>query len=155
MNGQDSKRILWIDAVKGVCILLIMYSHLATLPIPSGWLAGYLAPWFILSGMFMHSAKSFSVELRDKARRLLFPYIFYGVGFSLLFWLGWRSDLLSSIGGLLYSRFSYLPFPEAAQHKLLGSLAPMWFLTSLCCATLLARFTINRSKYVNIGKSGG
>ena len=56
-----NKRIEWLDAVKGVCILLILVSHYCNIPFIGYYLfAGYVQVFFIASG---YTFKPFSKKI--------------------------------------------------------------------------------------------
>ncbi|MEG1686224.1 MAG: hypothetical protein RR319_09850, partial [Bacteroides sp.] len=49
-SASAASRIEWIDAVKGLGIILIMVSHVNCLPFELPLTAGYVSMFFVLSG---------------------------------------------------------------------------------------------------------
>lgn len=132
-------RLVWLDALKGYGILMVMLSHLHGVPAWLGYLfAGYMPLFWMASGYVDNKGLSNTV-LTQKAKRMLIPYLVYGVVALMAFYIiggGKSADTeqdTCAIAGLLYSRF-YL-FPLGSDRNIvflpMESTAPLWFLTSL------------------------
>lgn len=53
-SSTTNRRFEYVDAIKGLGIVLIMYAHTSGIPFISRWaLPGFMAPWFVISGMFL------------------------------------------------------------------------------------------------------
>ena len=100
--------------------------------------------YFIITGFFLNRIR-FKTFLVKRFKRLLVPYIFYGLSlnFLLFVYLYLKNNISASliserITGLLYSRYSLLPLGTEDNIYFLGICSPMWFLTALFVASVLA-----------------
>lgn len=135
-KAVDNQRFLWLDALKGYGILLVMLSHIHCNDIIGFFSIGYMPLFFIASGFVDH--KPFSKQvLWGKAKRLLLPYFIYGVICTIVYdWLfapPHTSDGNHEWLGLLYSRFCLYPLGSDDNVFFLpmSCTAPLWFLTCL------------------------
>lgn len=133
------KRVNWLDAIKGLGIVLVILSHAGLIPRYGEILtAGYMALFYIAAGYTYKEPESFHAFIKQKANRLLLPYCFYGI-LSVLLAMAVNSfysdsyDILSGIKGLLYSRYSLYVPPRDTNIFLLKNTynTPLWFLTSI------------------------
>lgn len=142
-----SKRIQWLDNLKGLAILLVMISHGCGIPVVGPYLyACYMPAFFIVSG-YTFSWKNHVDTLawiKGKAKRMLIPYVIYGIisvtaydCLKLLISGIDLRDVLVDYIGVLYSRHHV--FENAADEFALmsGVNAPLWFLTGMFVAWLL------------------
>lgn len=161
------QRIVWLDTVKGICILIIMLHHsnishffreyfpqhhqtlfLAfAMAVPSA-----LASFYIFSG---YTFRDCDQAIRKRAKKLLIPYFYWGIGITAIgnlspLYFGIPISLeknLQHLAGLIYSKALLLTRnPESVighpgQHLnmqlLAGDTGPLWFLTSLFTGYLL------------------
>ena len=84
-----TNRIDWIDAAKGIGILLVMFGHCWLSAEYTYWLTAFHMPlFFILSGYTFSTKRPFTDFLHAKAKTLLIPYaafaLFYTVFYTLL-----------------------------------------------------------------------
>lgn len=86
-KAVDDQRFLWLDALKGYGILLVMLSHIHCNDIIGFLSIGYMPLFFIASGFVDY--KPFSKQvLWGKSKRLLLPYFIYGVICTIVYdWL--------------------------------------------------------------------
>lgn len=131
--GQFNKRLKWIDATKGLCILLIMISH--CMPINNYvnvfLFSGYVAIYFILSGFTYRRKGTLRGEFISKFKRLLIPFFIYSV-FAVLTYAPFCSlvQIIEGLGGQLYNRYSLYKFGSSEDiHRLSPESTPMWFIT--------------------------
>lgn len=141
----SSKRLEWLDAIKGIGILLIMACHAGLLPrISFLFTAGYISIFFVASGYTYKAKDSFREEISKRCKRLLFPYFFWvSLSLLLLYVLDIKQNFLAGIYGMLYSRYS-LYFGMATKNDVLllpftGN-TPPWFLTGLFIALMFMYF---------------
>lgn len=138
-----SNRIIWLDAVKGVGILLVMMSHFCH--IPNVFTVGYMPLFFVAAGLTYKPVTSYRDTITKKGSRLLIPYIVYGlIGLLVASAYDYMSGTLTfgsfsdKIIGLLYMRRSfYWPYDFATQGNLLGPTGATWFLCCLFIAFLI------------------
>ncbi len=155
------ERKIWLDATKGVGILLVVLSHCYGLK--GNWyllIAGYMPMFYMLSGYSMKSDVLLEHEVPKKAKRLLAPYFLWSF-FLVAFSMAWKalmggftiSALKTAVFGIFYSRYCMNLIDSESNTFLLQSFnSPMWFLTSLFLAFIVARVYIgagrNMRKYL-------
>lgn len=160
----SSKRIQWIDAAKGVAIVLVLIAHSSFWEFSTSHegikaipfirkcfmvaIASYMPLFYFLSG-YTYKQKPNALKLRFD--RLIKPYMLWGALSILLVWImagtgnQCSREYASPALGLLYSRHSLFS-TEAENNVLLlpENATPLWFLTSLftsfICFLLLLRF---------------
>ena len=158
----NKPRLQWIDAAKGIGIILVILIHseiwncckstesplfsdlarfigIAAIPI--------MPLFYILSG---YTFKEQPSVMKQRLKRLISPYALWGcIALSILTITSGKnadlSDFLLHSAGLIYSRFSFLPPENGATITLFPNGAePLWFLTSLvssyACFLVLIRF---------------
>ena len=82
MRTSTGKRIEYIDLAKGLCILLVVFHHMASyynwdyslwVPIQSFRMPLY----FLLSGLFFKEYRGFFDFFKRKTNKLLIPFLFF------------------------------------------------------------------------------
>jgi len=76
VSRQPQPRIPWVDALRGLAILLVVFAH-TELP-PSNWIYGFHVPlFFVLSGLLCarSTGRSLPALATARARTLLLPYL--------------------------------------------------------------------------------
>lgn len=142
---QGSNHIGWLDGVKGLGILMIMLVHLNALPFDTKYIdTGYVAMYFVVSGLTLRLKSTVLRDIANKARRLMEPYFFYAVAIVLVSALlatvvGKNYDLMHNLVAVLYARRSWTADVTAQESALLlkGGCTPLWFLPSLFTALIL------------------
>lgn len=81
--SEKSKRVVWVDTAKGICILLVVLHHCAQLmgasyPLQQEFMTFRMPLYFILSGLFFKQY-GFKTFILKKTNKLLIPYIFFYV----------------------------------------------------------------------------
>lgn len=97
-NNTLKPRIEWIDTAKGICILLVAYSHvyLGDHPTFLHFQDYFRMPlYFLLSGLFFKTYNSFPNFILKKTNKLLIPFVFAYIFLStpMLFYLQNRAGL--------------------------------------------------------------
>lgn len=152
LNKEPTKaRCKWVDIAKGMAIILVLLSHTqfwdfceahpSTFTNALGTLASigcasFMAVFFFLSGYTFQDKPH---VLSQKARRLIAPYIKWGILYlsldtSVRLFMGSYNHLTLAKHscGILYSRFALFPFGETSNIFLFPAGAgPLWFLTCL------------------------
>lgn len=133
----QGKRLQWLDASKGISIILVMMAHSCGFPVGTMLaLSGFVLIFFVYSG-FTYKQGSFHKLMKKKTLTLLIPYFFYGLLSILVLSIysriiGRNDDVLLRVAGLFYSRYSLFPINEETNiYFLKGGLDPMWFLTCM------------------------
>lgn len=129
-----NKRLTYMDIFRGMGISLMIMGHIGFGKHFDHFIHAFHMPmFFFISGFFYDNKKNFSVYVKNKAKRLLIPYISFGIGHYVL-WLivNWNECSLTPLLHLLYENTDDLPIAGA-----------LWFLTSLFLTELLY-FTIDK-----------
>lgn len=142
-----TERIQWIDHLKGLAMLLVMISHCCMIPVAEKYLyACYMAMFFIASGYTFSWKPHYTVTgwIKNKAKRLLIPYFFYGslavLTYSFFeFVLGEFSirNLAMDFLGIIYSRHHVFTDAVDPIYIMNGVSTPLWFLTALFVSWVL------------------
>lgn len=84
---MNKQRIEFVDLAKGVCILLVVFSHCGVgFPIP-GEVMLRMPLYFILSGLFFKDYGGFIEFLVKKTNKILIPFVFFYLTAYLIFYL--------------------------------------------------------------------
>lgn len=86
---STTKRIDFIDLSKGICILLVIFSHCEEcFPIKGDYkfvLSSFRMPlYFMLSGMFFKSYGNFKTFIKKKVNKLIIPFLFFYIVIALI-----------------------------------------------------------------------
>lgn len=173
MEQKEIQRKNWIDAAKGIAILIVALNH-SGLVIPGVNFWGgmfYVPAFFLLAGYtYVHREESYGSFVKRKAKRLLVPY--FGANL-LLFLFFFAKDLLFgsfrlsrtmvSVLGIFYGRTQLIktgeglvifeaPIPNRS--LMLNLNAPTWFLPALFLVLISAeglyRLLKGNKKKVNL-----
>ena len=131
------QRLLWLDGMKGIGILIVMIGHFCHLP--NILTTGFMPLFFFAAGFTYRPSVSYSDTMRKKGKRLLIPWLVYGL---IIFFVERCYDLLTHsfswsvfgerLAGQIYMRSSfYWPFDYILQGNMLSTNGPMWFLCTL------------------------
>lgn len=156
--GIKPSRYVWVDAAKGVAILLVLLSHsdfwnlcrTASAYFPgieygakliSYATASYMPLFYVLSGYTFRDTPD---VLKNRFRRLITPYVIWGIFALLLSWvhIGMVEHSFLSFcrpaAGICYSRFALYPLGSEPNIMLFPpGASPLWFLTSLFTSYVL------------------
>lgn len=141
---KDNNRIKWVDAAKGVGILMVMFGH--------NWLdwkycyyfySFHMPLFFILAGYTFSNRRTPWDFIRQKAKVLLIPYVLFVIC-NLLFY----GALSYSHGGDYNMRAEALSFLLQQRHTYL------WFLPVLFLSELLVYFISKQNMLIKY-KTGG
>jgi fucose 4-O-acetylase-like acetyltransferase len=149
-KGTPVDRIVWIDAAKGLGILLIVLGHVWSLDDPSffyEWMYAFHVPlFFFVSGLTLKPGTRSMLDVtRAKAVRLMVPYFVYAFLGYLMFLVGF---IVVQWTGANIEQFSHglLPPLLAIFHGTLGdgllTNSPLWFLPALFVTYVLG-YAIN------------
>ena len=153
MADTQTNRIGWIDAAKGMGIILVLIGH-CDIPDVNQYIYIFHMPLFyIISGFCWNIGKNRSISFKDFAKKkfnsYIIPYfkialicfVVLGIGGNLLrmgFGDEYRTQLLKYIFGIaIYSR---------GTTEWLPSCSPIWFLTALFFAELIFYWIMKQSR---------
>lgn len=138
VNSKENSRIVWLDALKGIGILLVIVSHSnCQLPFVNFFTAGYIQLFFIAAGFTYRPSLNSISFCRKKAIRLLLPYFTYGLVTLLFFALMGGQNFLKGICGLLYGCYSLQAYPNCDFRILPIGAQPLWFLPAMFSAYMV------------------
>ena len=132
--GGDKKRIAWIDLAKGICIVLVVLHHVASVIGVSYPLdvqvRGFRMPlYFILSGLFFKQYEGFVGFVKRKTNKLLIPFLFFLLTTSVLvYWV---------LIGDEWPRLYTFVFKSFLCDRVILFNEPIWFLLCLFEVNLL------------------
>lgn len=101
-SSASKPRVEWIDLAKGVCIVLVVITHVFLVSGVSFWLDSKMTSirmplYFILSGLFFKQYEGFKGFLTRKTNKLLIPFLFFFIVTSVLgSWVIYHDNALSA-----------------------------------------------------------
>lgn len=134
-NNTSSGRITWIDTVKGIAILLLLFSHsMIEYDLIKNWILAFRIPiFFIICGYIVHLKysdgfnKGQFIDLLSKRWYNLFkPYFLFGIIWILFL------NVLRIIGGEPLSFLSLI-----VKLVSMEGVASLWFLPTYCFSEIL------------------
>ncbi len=145
MEGMAKSRKKYIDAVKGVNILIVLFGHAQGIPIIGGLLmACFMQLFFVLAGYTYrrHDNESVRSFAAGKAKRLLVPYFVYTVSLWILDSVLERlplSEIIRGGYGVFYARCCFYPdYGSLDNYYLLHNWnGQLWFMPALFLSYML------------------
>jgi fucose 4-O-acetylase-like acetyltransferase len=134
-ESEINRRLDFVDLVKGICIILIVISHIGGAFDKLEWhnlLSCFRIPlYFFISGIFFKSYEGFISFLIRKVNKLLIPFIFFYLAAFLLMFSA--AHLLPRLFRLPVTLKELLYVFQG--HELIRFNPPIWFLIALfnCC----------------------
>lgn len=136
-----TKRIQYIDSVKGLCIIWVVWFH--TLH-PSFVDAYYHVPFFFfISGFYINNKKDF---ITKRFKRLIIPHIKYFIAMY-PFWILLHLWDYRTISNFNWDALFYLF--SVSEDRFIAWNGPLWFLPILFVLSIIEYF-INKCKYNHI-----
>ncbi len=145
MNQGMAERKGYIDAVKGLLMLFVIWSHSrAWVDIGYFLTAGYMGSFFFLTGYTtVHWDRKFSEYAFGKIRRLLIPYIIYGT-FLIIYYIvnniirGSISleSFLLCIGGFGYNAYKFIKTSDII--LMVCDNNTFWFITTMLISSIIS-----------------
>lgn len=116
-ESGKTKRIDYVDTMRGVCILLVNYFHANFTLFMLKYVADICVhPFLFMAGYFYSRKLSFKENLIKKARSNLFPYYVFGL-FYYIIWLIFsgnvQGDLIAPLRAVLYTPTGFFPIESA------------------------------------------
>lgn len=118
--GQDTAdrtgRVLWIDILKGIGLIAVIFGHIyRNVPVLQ-WLYTFHVPLFFFAGGLLYKEREIKADLRRRFQTIVIPYFTLG-GLVLLYWILIERHFrelaltpLQAAGGFLYGSFDKLEF---------------------------------------------
>lgn len=139
-NIQPGNRISWLDILRGIGILLMVYGHINYVIPVYTWIYSFHMPLFFFAAGVVYKERDIRKDIFHRALTLLIPYVFYGI-ITLLYWQFAER----------HYKPSDLSFAEAAKGLLIGNEEsldfniPLWFLP--CFFLTLVLYNILRKLF--------
>lgn len=120
---RRSERIKWIDVARAYAMLMVVYGHCDASSVIGRFIYLFHVPaFFFISGYVFNNNKSFRVFLVSKIKRLLVPFLFFGVGTILM------NAIVHAVIGRQYAMIHYL---KDMFLQIRGTESRIWFLPCL------------------------
>lgn len=131
MSQQKSKRIEWLDSLRGFAMFFVILGHIAANSSSQILLiySFHMPLFFMISGATFRAGKysSFFECIKDKAKKLLLPYVFLYL-INIPFWYLNKKILSSNSHSLSEVLFGIFPANQSIETMSSGAL---WFLPTL------------------------
>ena len=75
MNGEEKKRVQYIDVARGIAMICIILGHLGDMQINRVVFTFHVPIFFLITGYFFKPEKDWKSFLKKKAKTLLLPYV--------------------------------------------------------------------------------
>ena len=130
---KNTERLGWIDTVKGIGIICVMFGHLGIEIVDRIVFTFHMPLFFLISGYFLNVNLRLWEFVKEKAKRLLIPYYVTGSIICLLLILAdiirrmW-SSIISDIGSMLVAIIYGSSFSISQRIQGIGAI---WFLWAL------------------------
>ncbi len=130
--ATTKNRIEWVDAAKGLLIVLVVLGHSTSIVWIKNWISAfYMSAFFILSGFTMRKELKMPLwkYIANRAIQLLGPYLLFSIA-----WIGFSyiKDMLSPSGFSISSAIVSIFLPYSG--RLGGSVYNYWFLPCMFLA---------------------
>lgn len=151
---KNETRKKYIDAVKGFCIILVLFSHTGGIPYIGRFLfACYMQVYFVVAGITYNDRndETLSQFVLKKAKRLLIPYVIYGIALWVMDCVLERltlSEIFRGGAGVLYARHCLFPYQGHQDNVfLLDNLnGQLWFLPAIFISYILFWLIVKADK---------
>lgn len=130
------KRITWIDAARGLSILIIVYAHIYDVSLVSDFVHLFHVPiFFVLSGLVWKKAESVKKFALKTINNLVIPYLFVGIISIALYMLMGAS--FKSKGALSLTECIMGLFYADSRTGLMTWNRPLWFIPCLIAVRII------------------
>ena len=141
----NTKRIDWVDTVKYICIMFVMFSHLdANTNLMWTFCSPFfLSAFFFVSGYVYKQKGNFKSFIYNKIRQLFIPWLFFSVFniiLSHVLTFNYHSDLITEL------KWNFL--------QIRGCGDGIWFVAALFVAFIPFYFFIDRFEKASKSSSG-
>ncbi len=152
LDSPNNRRIDWIDAAKGIGIILVVFSHLTTNGDPNRifMFSFHMPLFFFLSGFVFNNNHSFKTFFLKRLRALYLPYILFlifdclsGLAINILK----NGFSFSKIGEIISLFFQHLIGYDLNLSEYLLN-APIWFMCALFFVEIYFYFLVKLPKIV-------
>ena len=113
MNTQNlSKRLPWIDVLKGIGIILVVIGHVYSGTTIYNWLYSFHMPLFFLAAGLVYKEKPILIDLKRRIQTVVVPYFSFGLLVLIYWYLVERrfrtseTGFIDSLLGLLSGQYS-------------------------------------------------
>ncbi len=81
----SSNRISWIDILRGIGIILMVYAHICYSQYSYDWINSFHMAVFFFAAGYVYRKRPFLSDIKRRAYSLLIPYFIFGI-LTLIFW---------------------------------------------------------------------
>ena len=140
MNTKNfnTNRISWIDILRGIGIILMVYGHICYSQYSYDWINSFhMAVFFFAAGYVYHKRPIMS-DIKRRAYTLLIPYFSFGV-LTLIFWYFIERRFKSSDESLLHAFIGLLK----GQFETISFNIPLWFIPCFFLTMIIYNLLMN------------
>ena len=139
MNTQNlSKRMPWIDVLKGIGIILVVIGHVYSGTTIYNWLYSFHMPLFFLAAGLVYKEKPILIDLKRRIQAVIVPYFSFGL-FVLIYWYLVERRFRTSETGFIDSLLGLL----SGQYSKLDFNVHLWFLPCFFITVVLFNVFVN------------
>lgn len=130
-----SKRIAWVDQIKGLGIFLVVYGH--NFPITEKYIYSFHMPLFFLIGGLFHPKTQHSFSIIKRSKSILTPYFIWSF-LLFLFWLvlGRFYGESSTLNLSVLKNFIGIFYAQGGQEYMDWGI-PLWFIPTIFLSFVL------------------
>lgn len=139
MNTQNlSKRLPWIDVLKGIGIILVVIGHVYSGTTIYNWLYSFHMPLFFLAAGLVYKEKPILIDLKRRIQTVVVPYFSFGL-LVLIYWYLVERRFRTSETGFIDSLLGLL----SGQYSKLDFNVHLWFLPCFFITVVLFNVFVN------------
>lgn len=81
----NSERIAWVDVLKGIGIILVVFGHIYINDTIYRWIYSFHMPLFFFAAGYIYKVKPILTDIKKRVRTVVIPYFVFGL-LLLLYW---------------------------------------------------------------------
>lgn len=85
VDSKYTERLSWIDILKGIGIILVVYGHIYSNKVIFNWLYSFHMPLFFLAAGCIYKKKPILVDIKRRIQTIVIPYFSFGF-MILVYW---------------------------------------------------------------------
>ncbi|WP_299063052.1 acyltransferase family protein [uncultured Polaribacter sp.] len=138
MLHTKSKRINWVDQLKGFSIILVVYGH--NLPFIDIYIESFRIPLFFFIAGFFHPKSTTFSTIKKRAKQILIPYFLWSfMLFLFWFFIGRNYGDSASLNLSVLKNFLGLFYAQGGNEYMNWGIT-MWFLPAIFLSFLIFSF---------------
>lgn len=145
-QGQELKRVQWVDILKGLLILFVILGHSVSNSHIKNYISTFYMPcFFILSGWFMKKKADLGIYTMKRVKSILLPYLFFSIIWILFCFL--KNFIIETDFNIIKAFVSiFLPYSGRTG----GNVYNLWFLPCLFFSQIIIAVIIYNKKILRL-----